>query len=104
MAITPNRTDRTSNSNEISRLLTAAVVNANFRTLLLNDPARALAIGFNGETFRFTRGEHERILSIKARSLADFAEQLTDQHRSKAYRKPVHLNADRKVFLPIRID
>jgi hypothetical protein len=104
MAITPNSTDRTPNGTEMSRLLTAAVVNVNFRTLLLNDPGRALATGFNGESFWFDRDEHERILSIKAHTLADFANQLTEGCHPKAYFKSVPINADHKVFMPIGID
>jgi hypothetical protein len=104
MPITLNSTNRTSNGYEISRLLTAAVVNARFRTLLLNDPTRALANGFNGESFRFTKDEYERILSIKAQSLADFANQLTEQRGPKAYRKPVLLGVDRRVYLPTGTD
>jgi hypothetical protein len=104
MPIIPNSTDRPSNGNEISRLLTAAVVNTRFRTLLLNDPARALAVGFNGESFRFARDEHERIVSIKAHSLADFANQLTERRSPKIYRKPVLLGVDRRALMPVGAD
>jgi hypothetical protein len=49
-----------------------------FCSLLLNDPAAALATGYNGELFRLASEEHERILSIRATSLPDFALQLTN--------------------------
>ena len=61
---------------ELSRLLTAAVVNRGFCKLLLTNPATALEKGYNGESFRLGREEHELILSIRAKSLADFARQL----------------------------
>jgi hypothetical protein len=61
----------------LSRLLTAAVVNREFRTLLLSDPAIALATGYNGEPFDLATDVQEMIFSIRATSLADFAEQLT---------------------------
>lgn len=62
---------------EVSRLLTAAVINQRFRTMLLTNPANALARGFQGEPFQLNRDEKDRILAIQADSLADFARQLT---------------------------
>jgi hypothetical protein len=65
---------------ELSRLLTAAVVNQRFCKLLLANPASALASGYNGESFRLGKEEHDFILSIQAKNLADFARQLTGVH------------------------
>jgi hypothetical protein len=65
-----------SSGSELSRLLTAAVVNRGFCKLLLTNPATALERGYNGESFRLGQDEHELILSIRAKSLADFARQL----------------------------
>ena len=62
---------------ELSRLLTAAVVNHRFCSLLLTCPERALASGYNGEPFRLAAEDKNLILSIQAKSLADFARQLT---------------------------
>lgn len=64
---------------EVSRLLTAAVINQKFRTLLLTNPANAIDRGFQGEPFRLEREEKDRIMSIRAGSLADFARQLTGE-------------------------
>ena len=64
---------------EVSRLLTAAVINQKFRTLLLTNPANAIDRGFQGEPFRLEREEKDRIMAIRAGSLADFARQLTDE-------------------------
>jgi hypothetical protein len=61
---------------EISRLLAAAVVNPQFCHLLLNDPALALQTGYQGEDFYFSDDERDQILSIRADSLADLADQL----------------------------
>ncbi len=61
---------------ELSRLISAAVVNQKFCSLLLADPALALATGYDGEAFRLATEEQELILSIRATSLADFALQL----------------------------
>lgn len=65
-----------SSGSELSRLLTAAVVNRGFCKLLLTNPASALEKGYNGESFRLGREEHDLVLSIHAKSLADFARQL----------------------------
>lgn len=61
---------------ELSRLVTAALINKGFCNLLLNDPHAALNSGFQGEPFRLEREEEDLVLSIKANSLADFAMQL----------------------------
>lgn len=92
---TPVKTRRSpsavTHSPELSRLLSAAVVNCNFRRLLLVNPTAALAQGFNGETFNLPPEEEERVLSIRADTLESFAKQLlsptakTDETR-EAYR------------------
>lgn len=58
---------------EFSRLTAAAVVSAKFRQLLLSNPAQAIAAGFQGETFHFSPSERQLLLSIKARTLEEFA-------------------------------
>jgi hypothetical protein len=65
------------NGRELSRLLTAAVINREFCNLLLANPALAVATGYNGQSFQLASEEEELILSIHATSLADFATQLT---------------------------
>lgn len=69
---------------ELSRLLTAAVVNRDFCNLLLANPAMALATGYNGEPFDLAADEQELIFSIRATTLADFATQLTKNGNGKA--------------------
>jgi hypothetical protein len=54
----------------------AAVVDQEFRDLLLTDPARALAAGYKDEVFNLSPEEEALVLSIQATSLADFAMQL----------------------------
>ncbi len=66
----------------LSRLLTAAVVNREFCSLLLANPAMAVATGYNGEPFDLAAEEQELIVSINATSLADFAKQLTKNGNS----------------------
>jgi len=77
---------------EVTRLLAAAVVNRQFRFLLLNDPVQALNMGCQGEKFTFTKNERDLIFSINAKSLSELAGQLisslgisahSDQYQNK---------------------
>src|SRR5690242_19406105 len=61
---------------EISRLLAAAVINQQFRALLLTNPAVAIERGFNGEMFQLEANDLRFIKEIKAKSLPEFAQQL----------------------------
>lgn len=70
------RSSPPANGREISRLLTAAVINRRFCQLLLANPANALAKGYNGEAFSLETAVRERVLAIQAQDLADFAAQL----------------------------
>lgn len=62
---------------EYSRILTAAVVNSRFREMLLANPDVAISSGYAGEVFHLGNEEKQRLASIRATSLADFARQLT---------------------------
>jgi len=62
---------------EYSRILSAAVINQQFRNLLLNDPNQAVSRGFNGESFDLSSKEKDELSSLKGLSLVDFASQLT---------------------------
>ena len=70
-------------ASEISRLLSAAVINKGFRELLLSDPERALAQGYFGEKFSLDYGQKALILSIRAKSLKDFALQITSPRKKE---------------------
>ena len=70
-------------ASDISRLLSAAVINKNFRNLLLSDPARALREGFSGEQFHLEEADRALILSIQAQNLKEFATQLTARKDTK---------------------
>jgi hypothetical protein len=52
-------------------------VNREFCSLLLANPAMAVATGYNGEPFDLAAEEQELIFSIQATSLTDLAKQLT---------------------------
>jgi len=89
---------------EISRLLTAAVISTRFRKLLLSDPAKALSAGYNGETFYFSREERERIVTIKAQSLADYANQISEKRPVQGYRRPALMRLDNRALVPVGLD
>ena len=73
--VQPTHDMRVMNS-EYSRILSAAVINKQFRSMLLKDPDQALTCGFNGESFHLTPKEKDELSSLKRLSLADFASQL----------------------------
>jgi hypothetical protein len=77
---------------ELSRLLSAAVVNREFCNLLLANPARAVATGYNGEPFDLAVEEEQLIFSIRATTLADFAKQLTQNGHGNANGNGYHNN------------
>jgi len=59
---------------EMSRLVASAVVNRTFRQRLLTNPVEALR-GYGSEKFDFTPSERTQILSIRAATLEEFADQ-----------------------------
>ncbi|MDX1664369.1 MAG: hypothetical protein R3272_11275 [Candidatus Promineifilaceae bacterium] len=60
-------------SPDLSRLLAAAVVSPDFCTLLLQNPARALARGYCNTEFDLSPTEEALVLSIEAGTLQEFA-------------------------------
>ncbi len=63
-------------SSELSRVFAAAVVNEQFREMLLCDPHQAIQAGFYGEAFSLSKEEQDLIVSIRADSLSDLARQV----------------------------
>ena len=60
-------------NNEISRIMTAAVVNSRFRQALLANPLLAIENGYGDERFYLEEEQIERLAKIHAISLEDFA-------------------------------
>jgi hypothetical protein len=73
-----SKTSATSNP-EINRLLSAAIVSRSFCSMLLNDPAKAIAGGYCGEKFHISSKTAQQVTAIHASTLADFATQLAQQ-------------------------
>ena len=92
---------KTPGGSEIGRLLTAAVVSPQFCQLLLADPDKAISLGFNGEQFQFAKEEQERILSIKARSLAEFANQLVLSQETSRHIPANRFHTDQPVYASV---
>lgn len=58
---------------EISRIMTAAVVSASFRQDLLDNPIHAIQMGFGEETFILEQEQADRLSKIQAKTLEEFA-------------------------------
>jgi hypothetical protein len=69
----------------VSRLITAALVDARFRNLLLTNPSAALLDEYNDRLFNLSLEEVELIQSIRATSLSDFANQVVQYQNQKQY-------------------
>ena len=70
---------------ELNRLLSAAVISNNFRNLLLSDPQRALATGYQGESFQLTEDDHNWLMSLRATNLVDLAVKLVTYQKEMCY-------------------
>ena len=62
--------------NGLHRLFAAAVVSNQFRETLLREPAAALANGYLGQPFTLSDQEKVIIQSVRAKNLADLAQQV----------------------------
>ncbi|NMC46319.1 MAG: hypothetical protein GYA52_05745 [Chloroflexi bacterium] len=62
---------------EISRILSAAVINEGFCSSLLKTPSIAIDSGYYGEFFNVNAQEKAKIEAIHASNLVDFATQIT---------------------------
>jgi hypothetical protein len=60
----------------LNQLVCAATINRQFRDMLLQNPAQALATGYQGQTFALTPEEQEFVSGIQAQYLEDFATQV----------------------------
>jgi len=61
---------------EISRIMTAAVVNRHFRQDLLNNPRSAIENGYGDEIFSLEEEQTKSLEKIRANSLEEFATQV----------------------------
>lgn len=60
----------------LHQLVTAAVVNSQFREKLLCEPEIALANGYLGQAFLLTDHEKAIITTVRAKDLTDFAQKV----------------------------
>jgi hypothetical protein len=60
----------------INKMFAAAIVNNQFCQLLLNEPKIALRQGYLGDAFDLTFEEQALIVSIRAKSLPELAQQV----------------------------
>ncbi|MDK1029473.1 MAG: hypothetical protein QGM50_07640 [Anaerolineae bacterium] len=72
------RISDTSRSQEgVNKLFEAAVINQQFRKLLLEYPEQALQQGYKGQSIDLSPEERALISSIGAKSLSELAQQVT---------------------------
>jgi hypothetical protein len=69
-------TSRSKVSSGLSRVFAAAVVNKQFCDMLLHEPSMALQNGYLGESFSLSKEEEDLIVSIRAKSLPELANQI----------------------------
>lgn len=69
-------TDPSNPKTDLNRLIAAAVIDSEFRTLLLTNPLRAIGQGYYGEYFQLSSEIQAQISSIEAASLSEFAQKL----------------------------
>jgi hypothetical protein len=62
--------------NGLHRLFAAAVVNDQFRETLLREPEAAVANGYLGQPFTLSDQEKIILKSVRAKTLADFAQKV----------------------------
>ncbi|MHB8807168.1 MAG: hypothetical protein ACYC59_06260 [Anaerolineaceae bacterium] len=75
---TPTFPVRKTKNTEISRILSAAVINEPFCQLLLDSPIHAIESGFHDEYFNVNAQELAKIEAIHASNLVDFATKISN--------------------------
>jgi hypothetical protein len=62
--------------NGLPELFAAAVVNQQFRDMLLADPATAIQNGYLGKPFSLTQDQVDILISIRGANIGDYARQV----------------------------
>ena len=62
----------------LNQLVCAAVVSGRFQETLLQNPAKAIAAGYMGQSFSLLPEEIQAVIKIKAQNIEDFAAQVYD--------------------------
>ncbi len=60
----------------LSSVFAAAVVNQNFREMLLKEPEKAIKQGYLGKSFALSQEDASLLTSLNAKSLTDLANQV----------------------------
>jgi hypothetical protein len=89
--ITPiiSQVDHSTVNDELSRLLSAAVVSKRFRNMLLTNPEIAVASGYQGETFSLSQEDQSWIYSIRPASLGDLAANMVNYQNERKVKIPI---------------
>jgi hypothetical protein len=73
---TPVNTPQASMKAEFGRLIHAAIINKNFRQLLLTNPVNTIDRGYFGESFHFPGEVKEKMRHIRAENLEEFSSRI----------------------------
>ena len=60
----------------LSSVFAAAVVNQNFREMLLKEPEKAIKQGYLGKSFALSQEDASLLVSLNAKNLTDLAKQV----------------------------
>lgn len=70
-------------SEDLLRVLCAAIVNRQFRQRLLARPLATISAGYGGMAFHLTEDEHEILATLQVSTLPDFSRCLFEQLQAK---------------------
>ncbi len=62
---------------ELERVVCAGAISETFRRQLLNDPSKALQVGYMGQPFQLTNEEMRFLAGLEVRDFQEFASQVS---------------------------
>jgi hypothetical protein len=83
--------DYPSHTDELNRLLSAAVVSKSFRNMLLVNPEIAVTSGYQGESFNLSDKDRSWLFSIRPTSLVDLAANMVTYQQQGNQECPVKM-------------
>jgi hypothetical protein len=79
---TTTQLDCPSSTDELNRVLCAAVVSKSFRSMLMANPTLAISSGYQGESFNLSNEDQNWLSSMHPTSLIDFAADLATYQKT----------------------
>jgi hypothetical protein len=85
--------DYPASNDEMNRLLCAAVVSKNFRSMLIANPEIAVSTGYQGESFNLSDEDRSWLFSLRPTNLVDLAANMVTYQQKT--------NQESRVKLPV---